>query len=199
MEETVKLISVQFKDTFELLRNVLLFWEEHGRLCQSTVRKILNLTEQLDACHNVDLKKFPTKFPSDIKNKLVYKIQIALDEELRDLYQTLSLLEERQNEVKSLCYRMNKAYREQSRGLKLSCVIRATATCPAISDMLEYLNQFQHLLITDYLCRKITLKKFSPNDKSTITDFKKNWKEVDFQKSVSSNLYMMLNWPVIHN
>ncbi|KAK3608060.1 hypothetical protein CHS0354_031048 [Potamilus streckersoni] len=169
-------VRSQLHKSFKAVKNCLSTWKEALAACQQPLYQVENLCEQHQCCSdaNIEQSGIIKPFP-DIKMRLLHKIDVELEEQLSRINVEMKKLDNCCERIGKHCHYSMKSYQENSPYIPLDKVLEQTPTCPAISDMLEWLQQIERLVFQQYHCKKYLLEMFSPKNKDGTENLKNTW------------------------
>lgn len=146
----------QLQKSFRILKQCRMTWGETIQQCQVEIDCLQNLTEQYTCCEQADIGVLLVQVP-DVREKLLYKISTEIDKKLTKLSNLV-------NTFQNIYERISKQYSYSlgfSKHLPLDIVTTTTEMIPAVSDMIEWLNDAETLLHHQYCLKKHLLESFN--------------------------------------
>ncbi|XP_063040891.1 AFG2-interacting ribosome maturation factor [Engraulis encrasicolus] len=163
------------KKCFQTLDMTNKAWDLVLAECRPLVSSLGNLGEQLRALDNVRLDVTPLhRFP-DFKERLRFKLLLAVDVVLGKL---TDKVDEFQKLLKTLGIQVSAAfqfYEQNTDTLDLGTCTLRTATSPSIADMLEWIQDAHAYYRSQFQRRKHLLQVLKPDDLAAMEEVSKRW------------------------
>ncbi|XP_061197162.1 AFG2-interacting ribosome maturation factor-like [Saccostrea echinata] len=167
----------QLHKAFSVVKSGLSIWEEAIAKSQPHLKSVQNLSEQHHCCVQAQgLGEIVQRFP-DVREKLLYKINKEIDNNMANLYKAVDVCKEVCDKVSKQCTRCQVVYNKTNEDLNM--LTRRSPTCPSAVEMLEWLQDSEYLMMNQYLIRKHLLDKFSLSDRDQESVLYKQWSTED--------------------
>lgn len=167
----------QMHKAFSVMKSSLRIWEEAIEKSQPYLKRVQNLSEQHHCCVQAQgLGDIVKMFP-DVRERLLYKIDKEIDNNMVHLYNAVDVCKGVCDKVAKQSLRCQVVYNKTSEDLDL--LTQRSPTCPSAVEMLEWLQDSEHLMMNQYLIRKHLLDKFSLSDRDQESVLYKQWSTED--------------------
>lgn len=168
----------QLKRCFEVLKVNKSVWKGVLIECTPLMSSLGNLSNQLKALKNVQLVNTPlARFPR-LQERLHYKLSLAVDTVLEKLAKKMDALQTVRNTISEHVSAVFQYYEKHTDSLDIAYCVTRSATCPSISDMLEWLQDADRYFRIQLLQRRTFLQMLTPTNVTLMETAPKRWESL---------------------
>ncbi|KAM5182497.1 AFG2-interacting ribosome maturation factor isoform 2-T2 [Mantella aurantiaca] len=189
MAETAALVSVQqsLRRCFDIIEKQHEEWKLAIKECDSIVVTLSNLAEQLQACKKVSFEKTPLKAFNDLKDRLFFKLEIAMDLTMEKLNDKLCTLQKVRDTVSHQVGSVLYIYEINMEKLGLDASLKRSPLSPSIADMLEWLQDIEKYYRNQYIKQKLILQ-LNHNRISEMQSLPHAWRDLESKSAAKQQL-----------
>ncbi|XP_033117373.1 uncharacterized protein C1orf109-like [Anneissia japonica] len=191
--EAEELVLKQLKKSFKIVKIQGAQWKETNDKCNPLIQSLLNLAEQHSCCQkacqagsNPVVQRFPD-LPGKLNSSLLHSMELVM----MQLRENMHSLQEAQKKVSRQYNNSMEVYNRHQTILGLDRVLRRSPTCPAISDMLEWLADLAKIFAQQLALRNIHLDKIRYEDEDAIKSLLAQFKDETITNYLQGNILKM--------
>ncbi|XP_071957531.1 AFG2-interacting ribosome maturation factor-like [Antedon mediterranea] len=192
--EAEEVMLKQLKKSFKTVNVQETQWKEINIKSLVLVESLLNLAEQRNCClRAVEAANNPVvaQFP-DLADRLNASLLYSMEVVMKKLRENMHSLQEIQKKVSRINNNSMEVYNKHHKVLGLDRAIKRSATCPSISDMLEWLADLARIFSQEITMRNVLLDKIRYEDENSMKKLRIEFKEDNITNHAQDNVLKLV-------